>query len=424
MKILYITFFILTASLIAQVEHSKNSGTLKFVQDFDVEIVNYPTNNPRLNRVDIFIKVPYSKIKFIKTENNFEGKYTVTITVYDKDKEKTFIEKMWSEKVIAKDFLQATSNKNFKLSYKSFELEPDEYLFRMELFDEDSKKNSFIEIKKKLIKYNSDINISDIIFLTDSVQTNSGVKYIPSVSNIFTDKDSTFRIMYELYSKKKQEIFIEYRITNSKTGNAIVNTVTEKIDSAKNTINFRFTKVKLTLGEFVLDVRIRDDEYKVVAESNKKFISKIIGYPSSILDLDKAIEQMMYIGTSEELDKIKSIENYDDRMNAFLEFWKKKDPTPNTEENELLYEYYRRVNYANENFKHYFEGWKTDMGMIYIILGAPSNVERHPFEYNSKPYEIWDYYDINRRFIFVDQTGFGDYRLLNQNYGDWYRYRE
>lgn len=424
MKILYITFFILTASLIAQVEHSKNSGALKFVQDFDVEIANYPTNNPRLNRVDIFIKVPYSKIKFIKTENNFEGKYTVTITVYDKDKEKTFIEKMWSEKVIAKDFIQATSNKNYKLSYKSFELEPDEYLFRMELFDEDSKKNSFIEMKKKLIKYNSDINISDIIFLTDSVQTNSGVKYIPSVSNIFTDKDSTFRIMYELYSKKKREIFVEYRITNSKTGKAIVNTVTEKIDSAKNTINFRFTKVKLTLGEYVLDVRIRDDEYKVVAESNKKFISKIIGYPSSILDLDKAIEQMMYIGTAEELDKIKSIENYDDRMNAFLEFWKKKDPTPNTEENELLYEYYRRVNYANENFKHYFEGWKTDMGMIYIILGAPSNVERHPFEYNSKPYEIWDYYDINRRFIFVDQTGFGDYRLLNQNYGDWYRYRQ
>ena len=62
--------------------------------------------------------------------------------------------------------------------------------------------------------------------------------------------------------------------------------------------------------------------------------------------------------------------------------------------------------------------------MIYIVLGPPNNVERHPFEYDSKPYEIWYYYGINQQFYFVDDTGFGDYRLLNFNYGDWYRYRQ
>ena len=61
------------------------------------------------------------------------------------------------------------------------------------------------------------------------------------------------------------------------------------------------------------------------------------------------------------------------------------------------------------------------MGMIYIVLGPPDNVDRHPFEYDSKPYEIWYYYDINRSFYFLDETGFGDYRLLNRNY-DWFRY--
>ncbi|MDP3683995.1 MAG: GWxTD domain-containing protein, partial [Ignavibacteria bacterium] len=79
--------------------------------------------------------------------------------------------------------------------------------------------------------------------------------------------------------------------------------------------------------------------------------------------------------------------------------------------------------YANAHFTHYTEGWKSDMGMVYIILGAPNSVDRHPFEYDSKPFEVWEYYQINRQFIFVDNTGFGDYRLTTPFYNDLERYR-
>ena len=75
-------------------------------------------------------------------------------------------------------------------------------------------------------------------------------------------------------------------------------------------------------------------------------------------------------------------------------------------------EYYSRVEYANKNFSHYQAGWKTDMGMVFILFGSPNNVERHPFDIDSKPYEIWSYYDYNRSVIFVDESGFGDYQLL------------
>ena len=77
----------------------------------------------------------------------------------------------------------------------------------------------------------------------------------------------------------------------------------------------------------------------------------------------------------------------------------------------MMDEYYGRIQFANQNFGHYIDGWKTDMGMIYVIFGSPSNIERHPFELDSKPYEIWTYYDLGREFIFVDMSGFGDYRL-------------
>jgi hypothetical protein len=56
------------------------------------------------------------------------------------------------------------------------------------------------------------------------------------------------------------------------------------------------------------------------------------------------------------------------------------------------------------------------MGMIFILFGPPSNIERHPFEIDYKPYEIWYYYELNREFVFVDETGFGEYRLVSPIY--------
>jgi GWxTD domain-containing protein len=112
-----------------------------------------------------------------------------------------------------------------------------------------------------------------------------------------------------------------------------------------------------------------------------------------------------------------------EKIKRFLEFWKKKDPSPNNEENEVFDEYFRRVAYANEHFSSYIEGWKSDRGMVFIMLGPPNNVDRHPFEYDSKPYEIWEYYNLNRSFVFLDQTGFGDYRLITPFTGDLYRFR-
>jgi hypothetical protein len=74
--------------------------------------------------------------------------------------------------------------------------------------------------------------------------------------------------------------------------------------------------------------------------------------------------------------------------------------------------YYARVDYANKHFTRYREGWRTDMGLVFILLGPPSTVERFPFQIDEKPEEVWQYYDLNYQFVFRDENGFGDYRLL------------
>jgi GWxTD domain-containing protein len=143
----------------------------------------------------------------------------------------------------------------------------------------------------------------------------------------------------------------------------------------------------------------------------------------ALKDIDELAEQLRYIAKEDELDYIKEGKNDYEKQNRFMKFWEKKDPSPGTKRNEIMQEYYKRIRGADKLFSTtYTPGWKTDMGMVFIIYGQPDNVDRHPYEMDSKPYEVWDYYSQNKQFVFIDNTGFGDYRLATPIW-DTFRYR-
>jgi GWxTD domain-containing protein len=200
-------------------------------------------------------------------------------------------------------------------------------------------------------------------------------------------------------------------------------TLSRNIDSGKVQIFHSVNVNGLGLGTFLISVTLKDTNNKVIASTLKSFNSRWAGVPSAINDLDKAVAQLVYIASSSEKNYIESASTKEEKIKRYMEFWKKKNPNPNEEENRVFDEYYRRINFANENFTHFLEGWRSDRGMVYITLGPPNNIDRHPFDYDAKPYEVWEYYDMNQQFVFVDETGFGDYTLITPMYGDMYRYR-
>jgi len=78
----------------------------------------------------------------------------------------------------------------------------------------------------------------------------------------------------------------------------------------------------------------------------------------------------------------------------------------------------RRVKFGNQHFSVAAEdrpGWQTDRGKIYVIYGAPSEVRRRSLEVGSNPYETWYYLHIARRFVFLDKSGEGNYRLVHKD---------
>ena len=89
-------------------------------------------------------------------------------------------------------------------------------------------------------------------------------------------------------------------------------------------------------------------------------------------------EDVRWIITDEERAAFKQLSNDEERDNFIEQFWLRRDPTPDTAENEYKEEHYRRIAYANEHFAAGVPGWRTDRGRIYIMYGKADEIDAHP----------------------------------------------
>jgi GWxTD domain-containing protein len=416
-----IIMFFFSISAFPQVENANTKTRTEpgYYQDF----INFSSQQPGLTRTDVFIQVPYNEVQFVLSGTNFVANYTISVSIFTPDKAKLIVEKTWNEKLEATDFAQTTSRNNFNLSMRSFQLVPGEYVFRTSMEDRESSRNFVSENKFTVRNLSTDFAVSDILILVKNTIDEGSNRILPNISRNIAVAENGIPIFMEMYSNKPRTVKMELSILDEKKKVISQNFQTQNVDSGINKIFYTFQDTSLPLGSYSIYVDVKGEGGENFGNVVKQFTSRWIGIPSIIQDLDKAISQMVYIASEDELDHIEDAETKDEQVKRYLEFWKKKDPVPESEDNELFNEYYRRIDYANKNFSHYSEGWRTDRGMVFVILGPPNNVDRHPFDYNAKPYEIWEYYNLNRSFVFVDETGFGDYRLITPLYGDNYRFR-
>jgi GWxTD domain-containing protein len=140
-------------------------------------------------------------------------------------------------------------------------------------------------------------------------------------------------------------------------------------------------------------------------------------------------EDVSYIITDEERAAFKKLQTDEEREQFIEQFWLRRDPTPDSLENEFKEEHYRRIAYANERYASGIPGWKTDRGRIYITFGPADEIESHPSggtyqrppeegggTTSTFPFEQWRYRyieDIGNDIIieFVDPTMSGEYRM-------------
>jgi GWxTD domain-containing protein len=140
-------------------------------------------------------------------------------------------------------------------------------------------------------------------------------------------------------------------------------------------------------------------------------------------------EDVRWIITDEERSAFMQLSNDEERDQFIEAFWARRDPTPDTPENEFKEEHYRRIAYANEHFAAGIPGWKTDRGRIYIMYGPADEIESHPSggtydrpmeegggTTSTFPFEDWRYRyleGVGQEVIieFVDTCMCGDYHM-------------
>jgi GWxTD domain-containing protein len=133
-------------------------------------------------------------------------------------------------------------------------------------------------------------------------------------------------------------------------------------------------------------------------------------------ELDDLYNKAKYIALQSETDQYDLLTNLEGKREFMFNFWEARKNDPLVSENYSYVSYVERVKESNVKYSGMGKkGWQTDRGRIYITYGEPNEIERYPNEPETRPYETWNYHDIEGGvfFIFGDITGFSDYQLIH-----------
>lgn len=373
-------------------------------------------NNGFNYRLDVYVAFANDILQFIKEkQGHFTSGYDLYVSIFDQ-KGNQVAEKLTGNQITVPTF-ELTNDRDLKNKHHlSFDLIAGQYKLKLDLTDHDTQKSLHREKEIHIGGFDLEkVSVSDILFadkiVVDSLKNIQEI--VPNLNRNFLDPKSNFWAYFEIYSSSiPANLKFRYTITDA-SEQAIIR------DEQQITANKKITPYILDIskditkpGRYTLIVQVDRNEDKAIKSA--KFSANWTTFEFSKLNMNTAIETLKEFIADKEY---KYLEQAPDsaKESWFKDYWKARDPTPGTPKNELQDEFYRRVDFANNNFPINAlakEGWQTDRGNIYIKYGPPTDVERHQDQLNLPPYEIWYYDKIDRRFYFEDKSGIGDFQLV------------
>ncbi len=434
-------FFALTISvLISAVSY----GQKKIDFQFDYAEFSYDSTS---NFVEFYYSFPKNELSLLNTN---KGKFSIgilKIKITNKNNGKAVIDRTWE---IKQPFVKSDSSGGQSLvGVLGFRIKAGEYLAEVSggnakdtasvrKYSEEIKVVPFIKNKIQISHIELAKNIKNTQVNKKSIFYKNSYEVIPNPSIVFDSKSPALFYYVELYnlikSGKHKVLKMGTTLVNS-NGRIVYSRNREIKPVADALVQVGIINLaKYGTGTFNLIVTLQDTLTKEGAISGKKFfyynpeskpdgnakqnapfISSEYGVLSND-DCDLLFDESRPIATGDEIDRYEKLTSLNAKREFLYNFWKVRDPLPQTSENEFKAEYLKRLKYVNEHFGTMNKpGYKTDRGRVYLKYGAYDQIERFPSNSNRKPYEIWYYNSIEGGvyFIFGDLTGYSDYELLH-----------
>lgn len=382
---------------------------------FKFEALDFYSTEGTGSRVDIYIEIPLENFEFKKSKTEkekFTAAFDLTIDVFDQQQKRIY-DAVSKEELVTNETHSEYLEQNSQILAKNLFLNPGKYKMKIAIYEPATQRNTEKTKDIEVLDFMKDpFSISNIMLVSKLTDV-GGKKFItPSITKQMGSVD-TFNLFFFIYKNNPESgVNVNCRVLDDSKKEVFSwsDTLTQSA-KMQNQYMIPVPTSGLNYGKYDIEVVASNPEFNVSSRTNFDLSSG--DFPMALNDIDVLIEQLQYIAKQKEMDLMKAGKTKAEKEKRFLDYWKSKDPTPQTKRNEVMNEYYKRLFYANKHFSTtYRDGWRTDMGMVFIIFGSPSNIERHPYDMDNKPYEVWDYYDLNKEFVFVDYDGFGDYRLI------------
>ena len=376
-------------------------------------IFNLPSGVKNVCKVNIIVEVMYRDLQFINQNGRYKANvdYTFSLTNTDNPERVVIVDK---KKLLYADSYAETARKGgFLRLSEIMQVPPGTY--RAQLTIKDNNGNALGEIlyTHTALDFISELAMTDPILMADSVNTFLLDKMIPLRKTDFRDD---FYILFAAGGLQQGErIGISYSLLGSGRKVVSQNSLTALVKENVAHFSVPVKAADLPFGQ--LEFRASITQKGIVKTGVAKFYSNSGYRTKDVRDFTILIEPMKYIMSG---DAYKAFRRADEQQQKviFQEFWKKRDPDPETESNSLLEELYIRVERSNAMFSWgKAKGFDTDRGRIYILNGPPDRISRAARQTgrNSR-IEVWFYEDKELRFIFIDRHNSGNFvQMISTN---------
>lgn len=363
-------------------------------------------------RLDVYLEVPHSNLHFATDgQDNLATEYNISISI--NDKQNNMIDRQELTRKVRTTSEQIARYGASDRTMESFDLDPGEYRIIITILDRAIGTRSQIRevVEVKNIQPEP-VAISDLLLIR-SIRSDSGRRVInPMLSERVLTLTEPFHVFTEVYANGEQEeVTLQYGLVKKYYNNDFIidNPFSYRVQRPYHRTGIRIEErdtvitsdTTLTLktgtnqlfipfehdlerGAYTLFVKMADsenDDENARLAAQTEFVIHSIDFPH-MTDIDQQIEALYYVASSRDLDRIESGETREERRRLLNEYWQNVGAWK-------MSDYYERIRIANELFTTNVEGWKTPMGMVFVILGEPHMID---CRIGIERTETWTYY--------------------------------
>lgn len=260
------------------------------------------------------------------------------------------------------------------------------------------------------------------------------LEVIPNIGGMFTEHQTCFFYMEAynlLVGEDRSDLTMRISVFDAVGKELLTRDRLRKRAGESAVLVDQFPSGNFRSGTYTLTVAMLDTSKRTLAQSSRKFFvyNPTLGVDSTLVsgkaslslavyasmeepELDREFKYAKYETTDSERKMYDQLKGTEAKRKFLTEMWGRRSPGERDQ-------YLVRVEHVNTTFQSMMrEGYRTDRGRVYIMYGAPDDIERHPNESDMKPYEIWTYNNIQGgvEFDFVQRSQGGDFELVNSTH--------